>query len=153
MLRLDHAAADGARPPIGPPRRTQRRPRLRGEILVGLLAVDLRGQEVLAGPQGAQIVTRFALERHRFAAAGLQPIAVRRLVLRSDLIVGTSRNFRDDGKGRKDPKANYNFVTFTRDNYDEMIAAGINYFTAKDVVRHPLVAAIIEAYDADTPPA
>ncbi len=26
-----------------------------------------------------------------------------------------------------------------------------NYFTAKDVVRHPLVAAIIEAYDADAP--
>jgi len=26
-----------------------------------------------------------------------------------------------------------------------------NYFTAKDVVRHPLVAAIIEAYDADQP--
>jgi len=26
-----------------------------------------------------------------------------------------------------------------------------NYFTAKDVVRHPLVAAIIEAYDADNP--
>ena len=26
---------------------------------------------------------------------------------------------------------------------------GFNYFTAKDVVRHPLVAAIIEAYDAD----
>ena len=24
-----------------------------------------------------------------------------------------------------------------------------NYFTAKDVVRHPLVAAIIEAYEAD----
>lgn len=28
-----------------------------------------------------------------------------------------------------------------------------NYFTAKDVVRHPLVAKIIEAYDADTDPA
>ncbi len=28
-----------------------------------------------------------------------------------------------------------------------------NYFTARDVVRHPLVAAIIEAYDADTKPA
>jgi phosphate starvation-inducible PhoH-like protein len=28
-----------------------------------------------------------------------------------------------------------------------------NYFTSKDVVRHPLVAKIIEAYDADTPPA
>jgi phosphate starvation-inducible PhoH-like protein len=26
-----------------------------------------------------------------------------------------------------------------------------NYFTAKDVVRHPLVAAIIEAYEADDP--
>jgi len=25
-----------------------------------------------------------------------------------------------------------------------------NYFTAKDVVRHPLVAAIIEAYDDDS---
>jgi phosphate starvation-inducible PhoH-like protein len=28
-----------------------------------------------------------------------------------------------------------------------------NYFTAKDVVRHSLVARIIEAYDAETPPA
>ena len=26
---------------------------------------------------------------------------------------------------------------------------GFNYFTSKDVVRHPLVAAIIEAYEAD----
>ena len=26
-----------------------------------------------------------------------------------------------------------------------------NYFTSKDVVRHPLVAAIIEAYEADDP--
>ncbi|MGR3616153.1 MAG: PhoH family protein [Paracoccaceae bacterium] len=30
---------------------------------------------------------------------------------------------------------------------------GFNYFTSRDVVRHPLVAAIIEAYEADTPPA
>ena len=30
-------------------------------------------------------------------------------------------------------------------------AISFNYFTAKDVVRHPLVAAIIEAYDADNP--
>ena len=28
---------------------------------------------------------------------------------------------------------------------------GFNYFTARDVVRHPLVAAIIEAYDAADP--
>ena len=27
---------------------------------------------------------------------------------------------------------------------------GFNYFTSKDVVRHPLVAAIIEAYDEDS---
>jgi phosphate starvation-inducible PhoH-like protein len=26
-----------------------------------------------------------------------------------------------------------------------------NYFSARDVVRHPLVAAIIDAYDADSP--
>ncbi|MFD3191200.1 PhoH family protein [Sedimentitalea sp. HM32M-2] len=30
---------------------------------------------------------------------------------------------------------------------------GFNYFTSKDVVRHPLVAAIIEAYEADPPAA
>ena len=30
---------------------------------------------------------------------------------------------------------------------------GFNYFTARDVVRHPLVAAIIEAYEADDKPA
>ena len=28
-------------------------------------------------------------------------------------------------------------------------AISFNYFTAKDVVRHPLVAAIIDAYEAD----
>jgi phosphate starvation-inducible PhoH-like protein len=26
-----------------------------------------------------------------------------------------------------------------------------SHFTSKDVVRHPLVAAIVDAYDADTP--
>jgi len=59
------------------------------------------------------------------------PAGLRKLALRSDLIVGTSRNFRDDGTGRKDLKANYQFVTFKKENYDEMIAAGINYFTAR----------------------
>jgi phosphate starvation-inducible PhoH-like protein len=28
-----------------------------------------------------------------------------------------------------------------------------NYFTSKDVVRHPMVAKVIEAYDADAPDA
>jgi len=32
----------------------------------------------------------------------------------------------------------------------EVSKISFNYFTSKDVVRHPLVAAIIEAYDADT---
>ncbi|MHC4643306.1 MAG: hypothetical protein ACYS32_16805, partial [Planctomycetota bacterium] len=59
------------------------------------------------------------------------PSRITKLTLRSDLIIGTSRNFRDDGKGRKSRKNNYNFVPFTKENYNEMIAAGINYFTAK----------------------
>jgi len=59
------------------------------------------------------------------------PSRIIQLILRSDLIIGTSRNFRDDGKGRKSKKDNYNYVPFTREDYDEMIAAGINYFTAK----------------------
>ena len=59
------------------------------------------------------------------------PSGITQLTLRSDLIIGTSRNFRDDGKGRKSRKDNYNYIPFTKENYDEMIAAGINYFTAK----------------------
>jgi hypothetical protein len=59
------------------------------------------------------------------------PSGITQLRFRSDLIIGTSRNFRDDGKGRKSRKDNYNFVPFTRENYDQMIDAGINYFTAK----------------------
>ena len=54
-----------------------------------------------------------------------------KLFFNPDLLIGTSRNFRDDGKGRKSEKDNYNYIPFTKENYDEMIAAGINYFTAK----------------------
>jgi hypothetical protein len=64
-----------------------------------------------------------------------QPVAppkdVKRLILNPDLLIGTSRNFRDDGAGRKSEKDNYNYIPFTKENYEEMIAAGINYFTAK----------------------
>lgn len=56
------------------------------------------------------------------------PSSLRKLSVRSDLLIGTSRNFRDDGAGRKTKKANYTYVPFTEDDYDEMIAAGINYF-------------------------
>ena len=59
------------------------------------------------------------------------PSGITQLRFRSDLIIGTSRNFRDDGKGRKSRKDNYSYVPFTKENYEEMIAAGINYFTAK----------------------
>lgn len=59
------------------------------------------------------------------------PNGVTKLTFRTDLIIGTGRNFRDDGKGRKSRKDNYDYVPFTKENYDEMIAAGINYFTAK----------------------
>ena len=59
------------------------------------------------------------------------PKNIRKLFFNPDLLIGTSRNFRDDGKGRKSEKDNYNYVPFTKENYDEMIAAGINYFTAK----------------------
>ena len=36
--------------------------------------------------------------------------------------------------------------------FDNVPGISFNYFTAKDVVRHPLVAKIIEAYDKDAPP-
>jgi len=64
-----------------------------------------------------------------------QPVAppenITKLILNPDLLIGTSRNFRDDGKGRKSEKDNYNYIPFSKENYDEMIAAGINYFTAR----------------------
>ncbi|MBL7153344.1 MAG: hypothetical protein ISS79_06480 [Phycisphaerae bacterium] len=59
------------------------------------------------------------------------PKGIRKLFFNPDLLIGTSRNFRDDGKGRKSEKDNYNYIPFTKENYDEMITAGINYFTAK----------------------
>lgn len=59
------------------------------------------------------------------------PSQLETLRLRGDLIVGTSRNFRDDGKGRASREHNYTFVPFTQNDYEQMIAAGINYFTAR----------------------
>jgi hypothetical protein len=59
------------------------------------------------------------------------PENISKLMLNPDLLIGTSRNFRDDGKGRKSEKDNYNYIPFTKENYEEMIAAGVNYFTAK----------------------
>ncbi len=56
------------------------------------------------------------------------PRDIRRLLLDPDLLIGTSRNFKDDGTGRPDPNANYGFTPFVEADYEKMIAAGINYF-------------------------
>ncbi len=52
-------------------------------------------------------------------------------VLRMDrgMLVGTGRNFRNAKPGRlTDPAVEYEYVRFTRADYDEMIAAGVNVF-------------------------
>ncbi|NLH17160.1 MAG: hypothetical protein GX455_11330 [Phycisphaerae bacterium] len=71
--------------------------------------------------------------RRSFSAIGdIRPLEkVERLELRGDLLIGTSRNFRDDGQPRKSKQDNYAFVPFTQPEYDEMIAAGINYFVVQ----------------------
>ncbi|HEX40490.1 MAG TPA: hypothetical protein ENN81_00310, partial [Phycisphaerales bacterium] len=56
------------------------------------------------------------------------PRNIRRIVLNPDLLIGTSRNFKDDGTGRPDSKANYSYTPFVEADYAKMIAAGINYF-------------------------
>ncbi len=56
------------------------------------------------------------------------PRVIVKLVLNPDLLIGTSRNFRDDGSGRPSAEANYNYVPLTRVDYARMIAAGFNYF-------------------------
>jgi hypothetical protein len=50
------------------------------------------------------------------------------LTLRPDLLIGTSRSFRDDGKGRPSPTANYNYIRLAEKDYGALIAAGTNYF-------------------------
>jgi hypothetical protein len=77
------------------------------------------------------------------------PTEVLRLEFRTDLLVGTSRNFRDDGQGRKSRKDNYNFIRFTKENYDEMITAGINYFVLRGEQINMVCrrAAFYEGYD------
>lgn len=67
-----------------------------------------------------RVVRDFAVEPVRDAAV---------LHLRPDLLVGTGRSFKDDGKGRRpEPTDNYTFVPFDEQDYTEMIAAGTNYF-------------------------
>lgn len=109
-------------------------------VLIGLLVIQA-GTAPGAGAfeSGTYLGQSLRLRRALDPQETSPPPERRKLVLRGDLIVGTSRNFRDDGTGRKDREADYSYVPFTKADYDEMIAAGINYFTARhDGHRHSL---------------
>jgi hypothetical protein len=97
-----------------------------------LLPKAAAGEETLLFERGRYLGHPLVRERFLDSEEVRPPADVERVVLNSELLIGTSRNFRDDGTGRKTRKDNYNYVPFTRDNYDEMIDAGINYFTADE---------------------
>ena len=50
--------------------------------------------------------------------------------LNPDLLIGTGRSFRDDQTGRKDDRDDYLYAAFGQVDYEEMVAAGANYFIA-----------------------
>lgn len=54
-----------------------------------------------------------------------------RIVLNDDVLIGTSRMFKDDGTGTGLDKE-YKYVELTSDDYDTMIDAGFNLFWAND---------------------
>lgn len=97
-----------------------------------------------------------ALAAHGHGTGGkwldLQPIA--RLALDDDLLVGTSRVFRDDGSGPgKDGE--YKYVELTAEDYDRMVEAGFNLFHGQgkhiEFVRHRPVFFIKAAFDEADP--
>ena len=60
------------------------------------------------------------------------------LILDPSLIVGTGRTFRDIDEGRITDR-NYNYRPFTAEEYDEMDAAGTNYFMVDTAERELMV--------------
>ncbi len=60
------------------------------------------------------------------------------LILDPMLIVGTGRAFRDIDEGRVTDR-NYEFRDFTAEEYDEMVAAGTNYFMGGDSAREAMI--------------
>ncbi len=66
-----------------------------------------------------------------WSGEGEFPAAPNALVLRLDpgLLIGTGRNFRDTLDQRITGDEDYPYSRFTKEDYDEMIEAGINYFT------------------------
>ncbi len=65
------------------------------------------------------------------SAEGEFPLWEDTLVLNLDpgLLIGTGRNFRDTLDQRITGPENYPYRRFTKEEYDEMIEAGVNYFT------------------------
>lgn len=61
--------------------------------------------------------------------AAIDPIAnAKALKLNPELLVGTSRSVKDNGKGRANPTDNYTFIPLEEKDYRELIDAGTNYF-------------------------
>lgn len=65
-------------------------------------------------------------------AAAALPAAPERLALDPGLLIGTSRNFRDTASGRVEPPPDYPYRRLTREEYEEMRAAGANEFIVDD---------------------
>ncbi len=63
----------------------------------------------------------------------VEPVEDGRVIqLQPDLLIGTARSFRDDGTGRHpEPTSNYSFVDYVKEDFDQLIAAGTNYFGVK----------------------
>lgn len=76
-----------------------------------------------------------ALTLRNVGADHWEPIEAKRLVMNRNLLIGTSRTFKDDGTGRYldykreiYPMGEYRFVDWQEPDYRRMIAAGHNYF-------------------------
>ncbi len=62
----------------------------------------------------------------RAPALDFRPLKMLRI--RTDFVIGTGRTFRDDGTGRPLPDGDYTYVPWTREDYEQMLDAGFNYF-------------------------
>jgi hypothetical protein len=68
---------------------------------------------------------------HEWSSKGEFPVAPEPQVMKLDpgLLIGTGRNFRDTLDHRITSDDDYPYRRFTKEEYDEMVEAGINYFT------------------------
>lgn len=97
-----------------------------------------------------------ALAAHAHGEGGkwldLQP--ARKLVLNDDVLIGTARTFKDDGKGPGEDKE-YNYIELTEQDYEQTIGAGFNLFFGHnkhiDFVREKPVFFIKSKFDEADP--